>query len=178
MQLSQETDCAVRIMLEIASRPAGEPVTTLQIARRRLAPRPFVRKIVSRLVAAGLLHSRRGARGGLLLARPGEAIDLRTVVEAVQGPIAVNRCVLQPDFCPLQPICPFHEVCRVARSQFVALLQGVSLADLARRGAELRRRPGGELGASASGGSETATHSAAGGGREPETSMVNSLGGR
>lgn len=141
MQLTQETDCAIRIMLEVAGRPAGTSTTTLEISRRRLAPRPFLRKIVSRLVAAGLIRSRRGANGGLTLARPSEEIDLLSIIEAVQGPIAINRCVLQPGACPLRPTCPVHEVCQIARNQFVGLMRGVTLADLVRRGGELRARP-------------------------------------
>ncbi len=141
MQLTQETDCAIRIMLEVAGRPSGVPTTTLEISRRRLAPRPFLRKIVSRLVGAGLIRSRRGTNGGLMLARPSEEIDLLSIIEAVQGPIAVNRCVLQPDICPLRPTCPVHEVCQIARNQFIELMRGVTLADLVRRGSELRARP-------------------------------------
>lgn len=139
MQITREADYAIRTVLEVASQPADRPTTTAEVARRRLVPRPILRKLVPRLVAAGLLRSRRGGRGGLLLARPADQIDLLSVVDAAQGPVAVNRCVLRPDICPLQPTCPVHDVCRLARAQLVALLSGVSFADLVRRGEELAR---------------------------------------
>ncbi|MBI4493155.1 MAG: Rrf2 family transcriptional regulator [Chloroflexi bacterium] len=141
MEFTREADYAIRTMLEVACQPSGVPTTTLEIARRRLVPRPFLRKIVPRLVAARLLRTRRGAGGGLLLARPAGEIDLLTIVEVAQGPIAVNRCVLRPDICPLQPTCPVHEVCRLAHAQFTRLFGGVTLADMVRRGAELRAGP-------------------------------------
>jgi len=140
MQLTREADYAIRIVLELASRQNGVPTSTLEIARRRQVPRPILRKLVQRLVAARLVRSRRGAHGGLLLARPPSEITLLAVIEAAQGTIAINRCVLQPDSCPLRPTCPVHEVCRLARAQLVRLFGGVTVADLVLRSAALRSK--------------------------------------
>lgn len=138
MQITREADYAIRTMLEVASQPIGVPTSTYQVSRRRIVPRPFVRKIVRRLKAAGLLHTRRGNSGGLMLARSPRDINLLAVIDAAQSPIAVNRCVLNPDFCALQPTCPVHEVCCVAREQMVALFGSVSLSDLLERASELK----------------------------------------
>jgi DNA-binding IscR family transcriptional regulator len=51
--------------------------------------------------------------------------------------VAVNRCVLRPDSCPLQPICPVHEVCRMVRDEMVRLLGSVHLSDMVARATEL-----------------------------------------
>jgi len=56
-------------------------------------PVPTVQKLVSKLSAAGLLRSVRGAGGGLQLARPAAAISVADIVEAVEGPIALTACV-------------------------------------------------------------------------------------
>lgn len=141
MQLTREADYAIRIMLEVGGHAGDVPTTTAEIARRRLVPRPFVRKIVRGLVATSLLRSRRGARGGLLLARPAGEIPLLKIVEAAQGPISVNTCVLEPDLCPFQRTCPVYDVCNLARTQLVQLLGGVSLADLVEAGAKLKAKP-------------------------------------
>lgn len=142
MQITREADYAIRAVLEMASRPDGAPTTTAEIARRRLVPRAILRKLVPRLVAAGLLVTRRGGGGGLQLARPPAEIDLLSVVDAAQGPLAVNRCVLRPDICPLQPTCPVHDVCCVAREQLVRLLSSVNFADLVARGIQLQANAG------------------------------------
>ncbi len=60
MRITREADYASRTMLEVASQPDGRATTTAEVSRRRLVPRPFVRQIVRRLVAAGLLHTSRG----------------------------------------------------------------------------------------------------------------------
>ncbi|MBI2325580.1 MAG: Rrf2 family transcriptional regulator [Chloroflexi bacterium] len=104
-------------------------------------PLPFVRKIVPRLAAAGLLRTRRGKSGGSMLARRAEDISLLEVIDAVSADtITINRCVLRPETCPLQPICPVHEVCRVVRDEMVRLFGSVRLSDMVTRGAELKAR--------------------------------------
>src|SRR6266545_4070345 len=139
MQLTREADYALRTMLEVATQPFGELTTTTQVSRRRLVPLPFVRKIVPRLAAAGLLRTRRGKSGGLMLARQPDEISLLEVIDAVRADtITVNRCVLQPETCPLQPVCPVHEVCRLVRDEMVRLFGSVRLSDMVTRGAELK----------------------------------------
>lgn len=139
MQLTREEDYALRTMLEVATVTSAEATTTAEVSRRRLIPRPFVRKIVPRLTAAGLLRSRRGNGGGLALARNADEISLLQVIDAVRPEaMAVNRCVLQPESCALQPTCPIHEVCRQMRDEMVRLFGSVRLSDMAARGAELR----------------------------------------
>ncbi|MBI2325070.1 MAG: Rrf2 family transcriptional regulator [Chloroflexi bacterium] len=141
MQLTREADYALRTMLEVATQPFGELTTTTQVSRHRLVPLPFVRKIVPRLAAAGLLRTRRGKSGGLMLARQPDEISLLAVIDAVSADtITINRCVLQPETCPLQPICPVHEVCRVVRDEMVRLFGSVRLSDMVTRGAELKAR--------------------------------------
>ncbi len=143
MEITREADYALRTLLELASQPAQMPRTLALVARRRLIPRPFLRKIVGRLVAAGVLETKRGRQGGLLLARPPEEISILGVIEAVEGPVTVNRCVLRPEICPLQPTCPVHEVCRQVWQETVRLMSGVSLAQLAARGFALRAQAAG-----------------------------------
>lgn len=144
MQITREADYAIRTMLEVASQPMGVPTTTMQVSRRKLVPRPFVRKIVRRLTAAGLLRTRRGNSGGLLLARRPEEISLLSVIDAANSVIAINRCVLQPDSCALQPTCSVHEVCREARDNLVRLFGSVSLRQLVERSQELKAAPAAE----------------------------------
>lgn len=139
MQLTREADYALRTMLEVATQPFGEITTTTQVSRHRLVPLPFARKIVPRLAAAGLLRTRRGKGGGLMLARRPDEISLMAVIDAASSnAIAINRCVLRPETCPLQPTCPVHEVCRLVRDEMVQLLGSVRLSDMVARGAELK----------------------------------------
>ena len=140
MQLSRQADYAVRILLDVASAGDGVPVSARQIARRQLVPYPFLRKIASSLASAGFVDTRRGRGGGITLAQPAEGITLRQIVEAMEGPILLNRCLIAPGTCSLDRVCPVHLVWRRVQEDLLGLLGSVTLADLAREGRRLRRR--------------------------------------
>lgn len=92
MRLSSMADYAVVTMSAAARHCGGVRVSAAQLAEETGLPAPTVQKLVSRLTAAGLLRSVRGAHGGLKLARPAAAITLADIVEAVEGPIALASC--------------------------------------------------------------------------------------
>lgn len=92
MRLSNLADYAVVTMSAAARHCGGGRTSAAELAAETGLPAPTVAKLVSRLTAAGLLRSSRGARGGLQLARPAAAITLADIVEAVEGPIALAAC--------------------------------------------------------------------------------------
>ena len=99
-------DYAVVTMSAAARHCGGARVSAAQLAQETGLPAPTVQKLVSRLTAAGLLRSIRGAGGGLQLARPAAAISLADIVEAVEGPIALTACVEQGRHdCALERSC-------------------------------------------------------------------------
>ncbi|MCA1661867.1 MAG: SUF system Fe-S cluster assembly regulator [Novosphingobium sp.] len=95
MRLSSMADYAVVTMSAAARHCGGARVSAAQLAAETGLPSATVQKLVSKLSAAGLLRSSRGAGGGLKLARPAAAITLADIVEAVEGPIALTACVEQ-----------------------------------------------------------------------------------
>lgn len=94
MRLSSLADYAV-VMMSAAARHCGAAgrLNATLLATETGVPLPTAQKLVSRLVAAGLLESVRGAGGGFRLSRPPSAISLADVIEAVEGPIALTTCV-------------------------------------------------------------------------------------
>jgi len=82
-------------------------------------------------VHAGLAVSLRGAHGGFALARPASEITMRDVIEAVDGPIALNQCVASPEDCPRNHDCEVHKVWLCAQDQLMGVLGTVSLQSLA-----------------------------------------------
>ncbi len=106
LAIGRNSDYASRVVLHLASLEPGARVTTGEIAALRLIPPAFVRRIVSRLSAAGILRTSRGVGGGISLARPAAEISLGDVVQAVEGPVALNVCVSEPKACPLSDACP------------------------------------------------------------------------
>ena len=106
MRLSNLADYAVVAMSAAARHCGSARISAAELAGETGLPVPTVQKLVSKLTAAGLLRSTRGAQGGLQLARPAAAISLADIVEAIEGPIALTHCVEGTD-------CSAHEDCRV-----------------------------------------------------------------
>jgi Rrf2 family protein len=136
--ISRETDYAVRVILHLALLEPGDRAVAQDIARARLIPRALVRRVVTRLAAAGLIITSRGSDGGIVLARPPENISLLDVVEAMEGPLGLNICVLDEAACPLVPTCAAHDEWAGARRVLAEYLGGITFAKLA--GTTLSRR--------------------------------------
>jgi len=133
--IRRETDYAVRIVLHLASLEKDARVTVREIARSRFLPLAFVRRIVVRLGAAGIVATTRGIKGGIRLARPASRISLLDVVEAMENGIVLSRCLDAAHSCPLAADCPaqraFAEVSaalakRLARVRFDRLAASVT----------------------------------------------------
>ncbi|MBI4496671.1 MAG: Rrf2 family transcriptional regulator [Chloroflexi bacterium] len=131
MQLSRKADYAVRAMLELAMRPPGATVIIRDIAERQEIPRPFLAKIIPELVAAGLLRTDRGNQGGVSLTRSPETISLLEIIEAIEGPLALNRCTYEPSRCASSSRCAVDRVWVRAQVQLNALLRHTRLDTLA-----------------------------------------------
>ena len=110
MQITRQADYAVRAMVYLAQLKPGDHAATGKIAKEKSIPPSFLAKIVSQLGVAGLLHTSRGARGGVSLAKPAEAISLLDVVEAIDGPILLNNCVGESSTCDYDESCPLKPV--------------------------------------------------------------------
>lgn len=131
MRLSSMADYAVVTMSAAARHCGGVRVNAAQLAEETGLPAPTVQKLVSRLAAAGLLNSTRGARGGLKLARPAAAISLADIVEAVEGPIALTACIDHPHDCAMEDACTVRPHWPHVNAALRSALAGIALSDLA-----------------------------------------------
>ena len=93
MMFSTRAEYGVRVMVDLARRGGVEPVPLGEIADGEGLPLAYLEHLVARLRRAGLIESRRGARGGYLLARPPGEITMAEVVEALEGSIAPIECI-------------------------------------------------------------------------------------
>lgn len=131
MEISRRGDYGVRVILDLATLPQNGRATTQEIAARQKIPMPFLAKIISQLSMAGLVVTQRGATGGVELARPAEEINLLQVIEALEGPIRLNRCTLEPGLCSRDQHCPVHDIWARAQTHLTDLLSRTTFAELA-----------------------------------------------
>jgi len=137
MRLSSMADYAVVTMAAAARNCGGARVSAARLAEATGLPAPTVQKLVSRLTAAGLLRSARGAHGGLKLARPAAAISLADIVEAVEGPIALTSCLDGGHDCSLEGACAVRPHWPVVNAALRGALAQVPLTRLADPGARV-----------------------------------------
>lgn len=130
MRLSNLADYAVVTMAAAARHCGGARTSAAELAAETGLPAPTVQKLVSKLSAAGLLRSVRGAKGGLQLARPAAAITLADIVEAVEGPIALTACVEGHD-CAVDHNCTVRLHWPVVNQALRGALANVPLTQLA-----------------------------------------------
>jgi len=131
MQLTMTGEYAVRAMVHLSSLPHGTVVSVAEVSRKWDVPVTFLRKIVTKLARAGMIASFRGNGGGISLARPARELTLLDVIQAVEGAMALNVCVLSPDSCHRTPWCAVHAVWCEAQQKLREVLASRSLAELA-----------------------------------------------
>jgi Rrf2 family protein len=130
MQITRQADYALRAMLYLAQLEPSQRAATSQIAEIQRIPPSFLAKIISQLSIAGLIHTSRGARGGVSLARPPEAISVLEVVEAIDGPIALNECSQSAGACPFGETCPLRSLWCGTQSEMVEKLRKTTFAQV------------------------------------------------
>jgi Rrf2 family iron-sulfur cluster assembly transcriptional regulator len=116
----------------MAEKDAPGPVLVREIAQASGTPHQSLAKILHSLRNQGLVRSTKGPGGGYRLARPGEAIRLTEVIEAVDGPIEVNKsCILGLDQCTDLASCALHDVWTTFRERYYATIANMTLRDAA-----------------------------------------------
>jgi Rrf2 family protein len=130
VRVSAKADYAVRAVIELAL--AGEDsVTADTVARRQQIPVQFLHKIFLELQRARLVASQRGPEGGHRLALAPEAITVADVMRAVEGPLAAVRGAPPESLVYPDSARPLQDVWIALRTNIRAVLEGVTMADLA-----------------------------------------------
>lgn len=109
MEISRRTDYAIRLIAALAA-SGDEPRSVRVVAEEYDVPYAFARSIQHDLALAGLIKSRRGVHGGMMLAKPADELTLLDIIESMQGPLSIAICARETNWCPRDEHCPFHQV--------------------------------------------------------------------
>lgn len=129
MQIPRKIEYALRAMINLADHPDGV-ASGAEIAEREQIPKYFLEKVIRELMHRGLVRSRRGPGGGYQLARDPASITFRDVIEAVEGPIAINLCVEGGASCSLQPGCRMFRVWEQGQKVLLEVFSQATLSDI------------------------------------------------
>ena len=130
MKLSTRGRYATRALLELALHNSGGSVTLKEIAQRQNISLRYLEHLITPLIAAGLVRTTRGPRGGISLAKPPGEIKLSEVIQLLEGSIAPVECVDNPSVCQRSEGCATRDVWSQVKKAVTNVLDSVTLLDL------------------------------------------------
>lgn len=137
MKISTKGRYGLRILLDLAlyesrinHESASEPRLIRDIALSQQISEKYISRLIIKLRRAGMVRSLRGAKGGFRLNKKPEEITLLDVTEAMEGPIAIVDCVLEPDSCKNCSQCAVHEIWNGLNQEIRIAMNRVSLKDI------------------------------------------------
>ena len=139
MKISTKGRYALRLMLDLAVHGGteGEMIPVRRIAQRQDISDKYLEQIITQLSRAGYVRSFRGAQGGYLLAVPPEQITVGMILRVMEGSLAPVACLEQePNHCPRAETCTTLAVWRELQTAIESVVDGITLADLAKEDRE------------------------------------------
>ena len=131
MRITLESDYALRILTALATHE--EKVDAQTIADETMVTLRFALKILHKLVVGTFVTSYKGAKGGYKLAISPDKITLKNVIELIDGPIAISRCLDSGEACALNPdktACIYHHIFDTISLDVARKLQGITISDV------------------------------------------------
>lgn len=107
MKITREADYALRIVAMLSGQK--KQIEARVIAEKNDIPYRFTLKILRKIVQAGIIKSYRGINGGYVLKRKPSEISFREVIEVIDGKIAINKCMEDPEICRDSGVCKLQE---------------------------------------------------------------------
>ena len=132
MLTTQRCQYALRAIFEVAKRNGEGLIKNAEIARAQAIPPRFLEAILAELKQAGWIESRKGRKGGYLLARPAGQITVGDVVRLMEGDIGPVECLDEPQYnkCPLNGRCVFLPVWKRVHEAISGICDAVTIEDL------------------------------------------------
>ena len=133
LKLSTKGRYGLRAMIDLAEYYNEGPVLMSAIAERQDVSRKYLHALLTSLKEAGFVKSRRGAKGGYLLAKKPSSIRVSDVFEALEGTLVIIDCLDEADTCSRSSHCVARDMWKDVNTAMVDVLKGVTLADLAKK---------------------------------------------
>ncbi|MGD9609574.1 MAG: Rrf2 family transcriptional regulator [Desulfovibrionaceae bacterium] len=130
MQLTTRSRYGLRMLLDIALHGEDGPVRIQDIAKRRNISVKYLEQLIRALKKAGFIQSKRGPKGGHVLATPPDQIKIGDVVRALESRPELTECVGNPDICIIANECVTRQIWLRATESIFRELDAIRLADL------------------------------------------------
>lgn len=140
MQLTLTGEYAIRAMIHLASKSEDYIFNIAEISSANQIPEKFLRKIIPQLSSAGLIQTKRGTGGGIKLGRPANNITPLEIINAVEGEMALNKCLLDKTFCSNERWCTVHVLWYDVQNKVKEILSSKSLEQIVKENKERKKK--------------------------------------
>lgn len=130
MQFTKAEEYGMQGVLHLADKGQGKVTPLSEISEAREIPEKFLAKIFQALSRSGILRSHRGVRGGFTLAKAPCDITVKDVLESIQGPYHLMKCIPDPESCPRSSQCAMRDLLATAEERMLEVFTGHTLEDL------------------------------------------------
>ena len=130
MQFTKAEEYGILGVLYLAERNDATVTPLSEISEAREIPEKFLAKIFQSLSRAGIVRSHRGVRGGFTLAKNPAEVTIKEILEAIQGPYHLIKCIKDKEICEKSDFCALRELLRAAEERLVSVFEEHTLADL------------------------------------------------
>ena len=131
MRITLESDYALRIITALARE--GDLVDAKTLSDITQVTQRFTLKILRKLVQGDFISSVKGVKGGYKLKRAASEITLRSVIEHIDGPIVLARCLDSEGVCSLnhdKTACIYHHIFDKISNDVASKLGAVTINDV------------------------------------------------
>jgi len=127
--ITRRGEYGVTAILYLARKNSVQLTQIHEVAEHCSLPEPFLAQILRLLVRAGIVSSKKGVHGGFTLGRPPEEISFLEVLEALEGPVAVNRCQSPIEDCGQKGCCSMEPIWTRVQDAMVSILRQAKLSE-------------------------------------------------
>lgn len=121
---------ALQAMIYLASQPQNTPIFQRDISTALNIPRHFLGKILQSLSRNGLVISQKGKTGGFVLGKSPTGISPFDIIQAIDGPIFLEECVLGFPGCNDDSPCPVHVQWKQIKEGIIQMLKNKDIEQL------------------------------------------------
>jgi Rrf2 family iron-sulfur cluster assembly transcriptional regulator len=140
MELTRKAEYAIAALVDLASQEKGAFTLSREIAKRQRIPSNFIPQIMATLSRKGWVEGVRGSGGGVRLRVPPEEISVIQVIELMEGPIALTKCLVSEGTCSNEKNCVLRGLWAKAQARMLEVLDGTTIADLVEAKRHLERQ--------------------------------------
>jgi Rrf2 family transcriptional regulator, iron-sulfur cluster assembly transcription factor len=130
MRFTKAEDYGLYGVLYLAEQENDRVVPLSEVSKEQDVPEKFLAKIFQSLSKAGIVKSHRGVKGGFTLAKPAEQISIRNLLETIQGPYFLSKCLYDDKECAKSYNCPVRHLLNITLKCILSKFEEFTLADL------------------------------------------------